>query len=234
MTPQFELTSVQKIYGTKVALDIEKLMIWPRRIYVIMGPNGCGKSTLLHTIALLVEPDEGDMLFDGQPVTWKPADMQRLRQRVTIMHQRPFIYAGTVFDNVAFGLKLRKVPAEEIRQRVSESLAMVGLAGFEQRNARRLSGGETRRVAAARALVLKPEVLLLDEPFANLDKESAAVLNQLIASLPAKGTTVGMVTHAPDATFAGSVIQVHLEEGKVVDVRDHRTEAPSNPGSPPS
>jgi tungstate transport system ATP-binding protein len=227
MTPQFELTSIQKLFGTKVALDVDKLMMWPRRIYVIMGPNGSGKSTLLHTIALLVEPDDGEMLFDGQLVTWKPADMNRLRQRVTIMHQRPFIYAGTVFDNIAFGLKLRKFPRDEIKQRVTEALATVGLAGFEQRNARRLSGGETRRVAAARALVLKPEVLLLDEPFANLDKESAAVLSRLIASLPAKDTTVAMVTHAPDALFAGSAIEVHIDQGRIVDVRDRQTEASS-------
>lgn len=230
MEPQFELASVQKIYGTKVALDVEKLTIWPGRIYIIAGPNGCGKSTLLHTLALLVEPDDGDIFFEGNLVNWEPAELQRLRQRVTIMHQRPFLFAGTVFANVAFGLKLRKTPAEEVRRRVSEALSLVKLAGFEQRNARQLSGGETRRVAAARALVLNPQVLLLDEPFANLDKESAALLNQLIVSLPEKGTTVAMVTHAPDATFAGKVVEVQMEEGKVLRVRDYRAEAQTGTG----
>ena len=136
--------------------------------------------------------------------------MSFLRKKVTLMHQFPYLFSGTVFDNVAFGLKARGVSGEELRRYVADSLALVGLDCFEEKNITQLSGGEAKRVALSRALAAKPEMLLLDEPLAHVDKESAEVIEQLIASLPARGTTVVMSTHDPHHTdrLGGEKIQL--------------------------
>lgn len=195
MNAQLLLTSVQKCYGNKIGLELKKLALWPGRLYILTGPNGSGKSTLLNILALLSKPERGELIYAGERITWKSRELSLLRKKVTLMHQSPYLFAGTVFDNVAFGLKTRGVSGEELRRSVAESLALVGLNGFEGRNVTQLSGGEARRVALARALAAKPELLLLDEPLAHVDKESAEVIEKLIASLPARGTTVVMSTH---------------------------------------
>ncbi|MHB8058282.1 MAG: energy-coupling factor ABC transporter ATP-binding protein [Desulfuromonadaceae bacterium] len=195
MNAQFVITSVQKRYGEKIALELKKLVIWPGRIYILTGPNGSGKSTLLNILALLSKPELGAVMYAGERVLWKSRELGLLRKKITLMHQSPYLFSGTVIDNVAFGLKARGMSGENLRRTVADSLAMVGLINFEERNVTQLSGGEARRVALARALAPKPEMLLLDEPLAHVDRESAEIIEKLIASLPARGTTVVMSTH---------------------------------------
>jgi len=195
MIAQLLLTSVQKCYGDKIGLELKKLVLWPGRLYILTGPNGSGKSTLLNILALLSKPDQGELLYAGKRITWTSHELNLLRKKITLMHQSPYFFAGTVFDNVAFGLRARGVSGEELRHSVADSLALVGLIRFEERNVSQLSGGEARRVALARALAAKPELLLLDEPLTHVDTESAQAIEQLIASLPAQGTTVVMSTH---------------------------------------
>jgi tungstate transport system ATP-binding protein len=197
LNPLIHLTSIQKSYDGKIALDLDKLTIHLGRLYILSGPNGSGKSTLLSIMALLTKPDQGEMVFADKLITWKQSELNFLRKKVTLLHQSPYLFVGTVSGNVAFGLKARGISGEELRHAVADSLALAGLTGFEDRNVRQLSGGEARRVALARALALKPELLLLDEPLANADQESAEILEQLIASLPAQGTTVVMSSHDP-------------------------------------
>jgi tungstate transport system ATP-binding protein len=194
---QFNLTSVKKYYGSRIALDIEELTLWPGRLYVLTGPNGSGKSTLLSILAFLAKPDQGEMLFAHDRVTWKTEELSVLRRKITLLHQAPYLFGGTVSSNVAFGLKTRGLKGMELQRAVSDSLKLVGLAGFEHRKVGQLSGGEAQRVALARALALKPEALLLDEPLANVDKTTVSILESLIASLPSQGTTVVMSTHDP-------------------------------------
>jgi tungstate transport system ATP-binding protein len=194
---QFNLTSVKKYYGSRIALDLEELTLWPGRLYVLTGPNGSGKSTLLSILAFLAKPDQGDMLFAQDRVTWRAEQLSVLRRKVTLLQQSPYLFGGTVCGNVAFGLKTRGFKSLELQRAVSDSLKLVGLTGFEHRKIGQLSGGEAQRVALARALALKPEVLLLDEPLANVDKTTASILEPLIASLPSQGTTVVMSTHDP-------------------------------------
>ncbi|HEY3309971.1 MAG TPA: ATP-binding cassette domain-containing protein [Desulfuromonadaceae bacterium] len=210
MAAQFNLTSIQKRYGNKIALELEELTLWPGHLYILTGPNGSGKSTLLNILALLTKPEQGEMAFTGERVTWKNRELNLMRKKVTLLHQSPYLFAGTVSANVAFGLKARGLSGEELQRTVAESLELVGLKGFEERNVRQLSGGEARRVALARAVALKPEMLLLDEPLANMDQESAQVVEQLIASLPDRGTTVVMSTHDPrlNERLEGDVIQL--------------------------
>lgn len=195
MNAHLLLTSVQKRHGDKISLELKKLALWSGRLYILTGPNGSGKSTLLNILALLSKPERGEILYAGERVTWNSRSLSLLRKRITLMHQSPYLFTGTVFDNVAFGLKARGVAGDELQSSVADSLAQVGLCRFAARDVEQLSGGEARRVALARAIALKPEMLLLDEPLAHVDKESAEIIERLIASLPARGTTVVMSTH---------------------------------------
>lgn len=195
MNAQLVLTSVQKHYGDKIGLELKNLSLWPGRLYTLTGPNGSGKSTLLNILALLSKPERGEILYAGERITWRSRELNLLRKKVTLMHQFPYLFAGTVFDNIAFGLKARGIFGNQLKKSVDDSLTLIGLEGFVDRNVTHLSGGETRRVALARALAPKPEILLLDEPMAHVDRESAEVIEQLIATLPALGTTVVMSTH---------------------------------------
>lgn len=192
-----KLTAIEKRYGRTVALDLNQMTIRAGRLYLLTGPNGSGKSTLLNILALLTRPDEGEMHFAGEKVTWNGAALTRLRRNITLLHQAPYLFRGTVADNVAFGLSVRGIRGADARRLVGEALATVGLAGFEDRKTGQLSGGEAQRVAMARALAIRPDLLLLDEPLANVDKQSAQVLEEVISALPGGGTTVVMSSHDP-------------------------------------
>ncbi len=197
MVSRLTLTSIRKYYGDKLALEMDELALEAGRLYILTGPNGSGKSTLLNILALLVRPERGDIYFDGECVTWNRDTLNLLRRRVTLLHQSPYLFVGSVFSNVAFGLKVRGVTGERLKQGVLDSLDKVDLAGIEERDVKHLSGGEAQRVALSRALAFRPEILLLDEPLANVDSRSAEIIERLIASLSAEGTTVVMSTHNP-------------------------------------
>jgi len=203
-------------FGALTVLDVHHLAIEDSRLHILTGSNGAGKSTLLNLLAFLTSPTSGEVKFDNATVPWGSPSLFRLRRQVTLMHQFPCLFAGSVFDNVAYGLGVRGMGAAEQRQRVAEALAQTGLTGFERRNALKISGGEVRRVAMARALALRPRVLLLDEPLANVDHDTARLLEELITSLPQQGICVIMATHEPDhaARLGGRTIL--LVSGRVV------------------
>ena len=211
----YRLDSIRKRYGTSVALDIERLTIAEGRLYTLTGANGAGKSTLLNILAFLSPPTSGEIFYAGKRVAWERGSMEEYRRKVTLLHQSPILFGGTVYDNVAFGLKARGIRGEAQQRRVDEALAGVGLQGFRDRKARELSGGEAQRVAMARALVLEPEVLLLDEPLANIDRETTGLLETVIASLPARGTTVVMITHDPEQPVRLNGESILLEGGRI-------------------
>lgn len=215
MTPRYRLTGVAKYYGDKIALELESLTILPGRIYVLTGDNGSGKSTLMSILAFLSRPDRGEVEFDGKLVEWRNAELQLLRRQVTLLHQSPYLFTGTVFGNIAYGLKLRGQKDDALKQRVAEALALVRLAGFETRNVRQLSGGEARRVALARALALQPVVLLFDEPLANLDGISAEVVDEIITTLPSQGTTVVVATHDPQQAGRLRGVTIRLVDNRL-------------------
>lgn len=216
MRAVYRLNSIRKCYGSNVALDIEELMIAEGRLYTLTGANGAGKSTLLSILAFLAPPTSGEVFYDGKRVVRDPVSIVEYRRKVTLLHQSPYLFGGTVYDNVAFGLKARGVQGETRQRRVDKALDEVGLQGFHDRKARELSGGEAQRVAMARALVLEPEVLLLDEPLANIDRGTTGLLETVIASLPLRGTTVVLITHDPDQPDRLNGESIVLEGGKVV------------------
>ncbi|MGE5390430.1 MAG: ATP-binding cassette domain-containing protein [Deltaproteobacteria bacterium] len=192
----FEITHLTKGYRERTVLSIDKLYLERERIYAILGPNGAGKSTLLRILNLLVEPDTGDIKFmDGQLLRSGHKSYEMAR-RMCMVFQRPLMFSTSVYNNVAYGLRLRKLPRREIDRSVREALDFVGMQGFIDYPATKLSGGEMQRVALARALVLEPEVLLLDEPTANLDPHSVQVIEEIVRNHHQQfGTSVIMVTH---------------------------------------
>ena len=212
----YRLQSIRKCYGSNVALDIEELTIAEGRLYALTGANGAGKSTLLSILAFLAPPTSGEIFYAGKRVDRDHGTVEEYRRKVTLLHQSPYLFGGSVDDNVAFGLKVRGIRGEERRRRIDEALDVAGLRGFRDRKARELSGGEAQRVAMARALALKPEVLLLDEPLANIDRETTGLLEAVIASLPAQGTTVVMTTHDPDHPGRLNGESIFLEGGRHV------------------
>lgn len=191
MEPVISIKDLWLCQGENFSLSIASLDLLPRQIYTLTGSNGAGKSTLLRTMALLTVPQRGHIRFAGPGC----GSLTHQRQKVTLVEQSPYLLAGTVSDNLAFGLKLRGLRGNDQQKRIKSGLEMAGLDGFENRKAKQLSGGEVQRVALARALVLEPEVLLLDEPTSNIDSKSLQDFEELLCRLPERGVTVVIATH---------------------------------------
>ena len=188
-----EIRGISKSYGKAEILKDIDLMVETGEVLALIGPTGSGKTTLLRLVSLLEEPSMGCILFDGQKVT-AASEKEKLkaRRRMAMVFQKPVMFKANVSENVSFGLKMRGI---DDPKKIEEALAAVGLSGFENRDANTLSGGEMQRIALARALVLEPELLLLDEPTANLDPESVASIDRLLQSLSGQKTAVILATH---------------------------------------
>jgi tungstate transport system ATP-binding protein len=194
MNPIAMLMAVTKTYDDSVALNNVSLKIEHGEILVLLGPNGSGKSTMLRILALLQKPTSGELYFRNVRISDKNRD--QMRMETTMVFQKTVLFSTTVYNNVAYGLKIRKIPTNEIQQRVDKALRLVKLEGFERRHAKKLSGGEQQRVALARALVLDAKLLLLDEPTANLDPKNSAIIEETMAELNReRKTTIVMATH---------------------------------------
>ena len=198
MTPgpaQVALSGLTKTFGgaTSPAVDAVSLDLPAGSLTALLGPSGSGKSTLLNLIAGLLLPDAGDVLFAGHSMGSAPPE----RRPVAMVFQRPLLFPHlSVGDNVGFGLRMRGLPSRQRRQRVREMLELVELDGYADRSVDQLSGGQGQRVALARALVTEPSVLLLDEPFSQLDSLLRAQMRQLLATLRQRfAVTTLFVTH---------------------------------------
>jgi len=216
----YELNGIERREAGRVLLSMPALEISEGGITAVVGPNGAGKSLLLRVLALLDAPQAGTLRVNGGPVVRKGAALTEQRRSVTLVGQTPYLFQGTVFDNVSLGLKLRGVPRADWSGRVARALERVELSGFEKQRARSLSGGEARRIAIARALVIETPVLLLDEPFANLDQQRVERLEWLVRELNREhGATVIFSTHDLTQAHAlgGRVIQ--LAGGRIVSER---------------
>jgi tungstate transport system ATP-binding protein len=165
-------------------------------MHAVIGPNGAGKTSLLRLLGLLEKPGQGRVLFRDQDTTSLWPRCLDLRRRLGFLHQHPLLFQGTVIDNLEVGLKYRQVPRRQRRVRVDEVLTAFGLTALARRPAAQLSGGEAQKVALARIMVFDPEVLLLDEPTANLDPHNTFEFERLIADIhEQQGKTIILVTH---------------------------------------
>ena len=192
----YNITHLKKIYGARTVLDIERLTLEKGKVYTLTGPNGAGKTTLLKMLALLSSPTSGDIEFLGKKVQFNDKSLYQARKNVVLLDQNPIMFTGTVRENVGYGLKIRKVDKGEIERRVHDMLDLVGLKKFVDHDAQALSGGETKRVALARALAIEPQVLICDEPSANVDNENQEmILDALAQANRQHGTSIIFSTH---------------------------------------
>jgi len=193
MEPIYSLAEVAQTYNGRTVLNINQLQILPNEILAVVGPSGAGKSTLLRLLAFLERPASGRIVYQGKAVDENWPDLSA-RRKVTMVFQRPLLLRGSVMDNVAYGLGLRGITNGQ--NQIDAIIDQLGLAPLASAPARTLSGGEIQRVALARSLVLNPDVLLLDEPTANLDPYNIKLIEQMVAQASqAQEMTVVIVTH---------------------------------------
>ena len=189
-----ELRNVTKTFDEKIVLANVSLQVKQGEILALLGPNGSGKTTLLKILAFIEKPSKGSVFFEGNEVTNRNQEQKRMES--TMVFQRTMVFNTTVYNNIAYGLKVRKLSKSRIDEEVSKALRLVKLEGFEKRHAKKLSGGEQQRVALTRALVLNAKLLLLDEPTANLDPKNASIIEEVIGAINRDlKTTIVMATH---------------------------------------
>jgi tungstate transport system ATP-binding protein len=212
MSVSLQLENIEKDYRGVKALDGVSFRAEGGKIIVLLGVNGAGKTTLLRISAGLEKQDKGNILFNEEHITDK-----ELRQIATLVFQRTAMFSKSVYDNLAFGRRIRGEKPSEINEKIAETLHDVGLKDFEKRRAKRTSGGEQQRVALARAFLLEPKILLLDEPTANLDPHSATIIETAIMKRRRKETIIVVATHnLSQAKRLGNDI-VHIHGGKIVE-----------------
>ncbi len=211
-----QLKDITVKFDDDVILDNLSLSIKDREFVTLLGQSGCGKTTTLRIIAGFINPQSGDVYFESNRVN----DLPPHKRPVNTIFQRYALFPNyNVYDNIAFGLRVDKVPEKEIKERVDEMLRLVNLQGFEKRDISRLSGGQQQRVAIARAAIKRPKVLLLDEPLAALDlKLRKDMQNELKAMQRKLGITFVYVTHDQEEALSMSDTVVVMHEGKIQQI----------------
>ena len=211
-----ELKNVTKSFDGEVVLDHINLDIYDNEFLTLLGPSGCGKTTTLRIIGGFESADEGDVIFMGERINELPPH----KRNVNTVFQRYALFPHlNVFENVAFSLREKRVPKEEINERVTEMLKLVALTGFEKRSVSSLSGGQQQRVAIARALVNRPKVLLLDEPLAALDLKLRKDMQKELKNIQkATGITFIFVTHDQEEALTMSDTIVVMSEGRIQQI----------------
>lgn len=218
-------------FEEKEVLKNINLIIQKGEIFALMGPSGAGKTTLLRILNFFEKPAIGNLKFNGLA-----NEGENLRRRMSLLFQTPAIFNTSVFDNVAYGLKVRGIERRIIEKKVGDALNLVGLSGMEKQKARTLSGGEAQRMAFARAIVYEPEILLLDEPTANLDPANVAKIEEIIKRIRNDlGTTIVLATHnipqvkriadRAGILLNGELIEVNCIEGIFSAPADERSAA---------
>lgn len=210
------LADISKAYDGETVLDHINLEIHDKEFVTLLGPSGCGKTTTLRIIGGFETPDGGDVYFDGKRIN----DLPPYERHVNTVFQKYALFPHlNVYENVAFGLRLKKEPEEQIKQKVQDMLSMVNLKGFERRRVTTLSGGQQQRVAIARALINHPRVLLLDEPLGALDlKLRKDMQNELKRIQRQTGITFIYVTHDQEEALSMSDTIVVMSEGKIQQI----------------
>lgn len=209
---KLSITSLVKEYKNKNVLDIPELTIDQGNIYSLIGPNGAGKSTFIKIIAGIDKPTSGNVLYDDNIFC------DNVRMKTTLLFQKPYMLNCSVFENIAYPLRIRYFDSSAINKRVDEFLGILDLHGIQGQRAMTLSGGEAQKVALARALVFKPELVLLDEPTASIDPVSTLLIENLVRQVNKEhGTTFIWVTHDIGQAKRTAQRVLFMHKGKVVE-----------------
>jgi tungstate transport system ATP-binding protein len=215
MEVRLQLKNIEKSYGSVKALEAINLEIVGGKTIALLGINGAGKTTLLRIIAGLEKQDKGSIFLEG-----KETNGRELRQIATLVFQKTAMFSRSVYDNLAYGLKIRGKKDSEIREEIARALHAVGLRNFEKRKAKKTSGGEQQRIALARAFLLNPRILLLDEPTANLDPNSATIIERAIMSRTKEKSIIMLATHNLSQAKRVANEVMHIYDGKIVEIED--------------
>jgi tungstate transport system ATP-binding protein len=212
LTTSLELEGIKKTYQAVKALDSVSFSAEGGKIVVLLGVNGAGKTTCLRIIAGLEKPNKGNILLNKQAMT-----MGELRHVSTMVFQRTAMFSRSVYENLAFGLRIRGKTEQEIKEQIEQALNVVGLRNFEKRKAKKTSGGEQQRIALARAFLINPQILLLDEPTSNLDPKSTRIIESAILSKKKEDNIIIIATHNLVQAKLLSDEIVHIHNGKIVE-----------------
>ena len=213
MEPILSIENITKSFGENTVLDRLSLRVGRGRFVTLLGPSGCGKTTTIRIIAGLETPETGRILLNGEDVTTLPPDKRRVN---TVFQNYALFPHLNVYNNVAYGLKIRRLPKAEIRKKVLDILELVKLSGFENRRPAELSGGQRQRVAIARALVLDPEILLLDEPLGALDLQLRRQMQRELKAIQLRlGITFIYITHDQEEAMSMSDDIVLMQNGRI-------------------
>ena len=212
----FNLERLAHAYEDRPVLTIPSLAFEEKKIHAITGPNGSGKTTLCNILSLLLKPTTGKIWYQGESVYENGGGAERLRKKITMVHQNPFLFHTTVEKNLAYGLKIRNYPRSQRKQKVEALLKLMGIEPLRQQQGNRLSSGEMQRVAVARALAFDPEVLILDEFTANVDRNYVKIIEGVIQDVfHQKNITIFLVTHDENQATRIAHTITHLIDGEV-------------------
>jgi tungstate transport system ATP-binding protein len=220
--PQLELRNVTHSYNGKMVLDIPHLSIERGKIYGVVGPNGSGKTTLLSIMNLLIRPTRGHLFYEGRPIHYEDNSRLEIQRSMAMILQTPYLFNTTVEGNIAYGLRSRGIPRKNRAAIIEDALQQVGLRGLVKRRARELSGGEIQLVAIARALVIDPKILFLDEPTANVDVGHIHRLEEIILAINGdRETTIILTTHDLSQAYRFAHHVFPFFEGRLVPSTMH-------------
>lgn len=212
--PLLVFRGIEKTYAETNILRNVDISLYPGKCILLSGNNGSGKTTLLKIIAGLETPSRAEIEFSGKSHSWKSA-IRSIRREIIYLHQQPYLLSGTVESNVSYGLRFTHLNRKQLRESVKEALEWAGLSDVAKQQAKTLSGGVQQRVAFTRAWILKPKVLLLDEPMANMDIESREQACDLLKRMKSEGMSIVITSH--DTNIIDGLIDIHfsLSEGKL-------------------
>ena len=208
-----EFRNIVKSFDGQIVLKGVNLDIYENEFVTLLGPSGCGKTTLLRILGGFLDADEGSVIFDGEEISKKPPYERELN---TVFQKYALFPHLSVYENIAFGLKIKKMSKDVIDQKVMKMLKLIGLEGYEDKNTTLLSGGQQQRVAIARALVNNPKMIIADEPTGNLDPMRSLEIMMLLERINELGTTVLVVTHERELVNRFSKRVVAIENGRII------------------
>jgi tungstate transport system ATP-binding protein len=211
-----EIMGLEKKYNSKFSLSVDGLFLESNKILTIIGPNGSGKSTLIRLLNLLERPDGGVISFDGENILDEKMDKYAARKKMAVVFQEPLLFNTSVYNNIIMGLKFRKIPISEVNERLEYFTEKLKIGDILGRSIKNLSGGEKQRVSLARALILDPKLLLLDEPLANIDQQSRESLrSDLFEVLKKYGKSIIYVTHDRNEAMVLADYMAVMNEGRI-------------------